>query len=104
MLPEFMQQELDESQESPDSRRALQAACAVEASQGYTVEYGWQEDCFPPSDLSLSSRVEVGLLHLLQTRVASLLLYGKDRALAPVGRSDRHPLQKETYSCNQSVW
>lgn len=60
-----MQQELDESQESPDRRRALQAGCAMEASQGYAVEYRWQEDCFPPSDLSLSAGVEVDLLHLL---------------------------------------
>lgn len=46
-LPEFMQQELDESQGSPDRRRALQAGCAMEASQGYAVEYRWKEDCFP---------------------------------------------------------
>lgn len=65
MLPEFMQQELDESQESPDRRRALQAGFAMEVSQGYAVEYRWQEDCFPPSGLSLSTGVEVGLLHHL---------------------------------------
>lgn len=83
MLPEFIQQGLDESQESPDRRRALQAGCAREASQGYAMEYGRQEDYFPPSDLSLSTRVEVGLRHLLQLRVTSLLLNGKDRALDP---------------------
>ncbi|XP_062452100.1 rho guanine nucleotide exchange factor 18-like [Rhea pennata] len=35
----FMQQDLDESQESPDRRRALQTGCAVEGSQGYVMEY-----------------------------------------------------------------
>lgn len=47
MFPEFMQQELDESQGSPDRRRALQAGYAMEASQGYAVEYRWKKDCFP---------------------------------------------------------
>lgn len=42
-----MQQELDESQGSPDRRRALQAGCAMEESQGSAVEYRWKEDCFP---------------------------------------------------------
>lgn len=65
MLPEFMQQELDESQESPDRRRALQAGCAMEGSQGYAVVYGWQKDCFPFRDLRLSTGVEVGPLRLL---------------------------------------
>lgn len=37
MLLEFMQQELDESQQSPDRRRALQAGCAMEVSQGSAV-------------------------------------------------------------------
>lgn len=61
MLPEFMQQELDESQGSPDRRRALQAGYAMEASQGICCGIQMEEGLLP---LSLSTGVEVGLLHL----------------------------------------
>lgn len=39
--------------------------------------------------LSLGAGLELGLLHLCVLRAAVLLLYVKDRALAPLGSSDQ---------------